>query len=107
MAPKRKYPFIKKEMKTSAYLCKVRESRRRMVLEHYSGSPPKCQNCGNTTYEMLELDHKNNDGKKDRKLGADIYQSIIKNSFPEGFQVLCANCHRYKTKTENLPIYSL
>ena len=73
------------------------------VLSHYSVlDVPVCAhpNCLVMDIDMLCLDHINNNGKEHRKsLGARggqiIYGWILKNNFPEGFQVLCHN-HNFK-----------
>lgn len=71
------------------------------IVGAYGG---KCVRCGESRLGCLELDHINNDGAMHRKLVGQrgnscndkIYQWLIKNSFPEGFQILCANCHQLK-----------
>lgn len=71
--------------------------KRMKILEHYSCSPPKCVCCGESTLEFLTIDHINNDGAEHRRQfnlqGPKILNWIIRNSFPEGFQVLCWNCN--------------
>lgn len=80
---------------------KVRDMRRRerlrkLVLEHYGGNPPKCACCGETEIRFLTVDHIDPtykpDSKGKRKRGAN-YSWIVKNNFPEGFQILCFNCN--------------
>jgi hypothetical protein len=82
-----------------------------VVLTTYGGNPPKCACCGETAISFLTIDHINGDGnkhreqiwkelkqlKKNRKRhGVDFYKWLINNHFPEGFQVLCANCNMAK-----------
>jgi hypothetical protein len=65
---------------------------RRKVLDTYGR---KCVCCGETNEKFLSLDHKNNDGYKDRKkhgTGA-MYQLCIKRGFPSSYQILCYNCN--------------
>ncbi len=71
------------------------------VLYHYSNGTLKCGCCGENDFNSLTIDHINNDGAKHRKKisigsGQSIYQWLIKNNFPEGFQVLCMNCNCIK-----------
>jgi len=69
---------------------------RMKVLNHYSTPLPKCACCGESILEFLTIDHINNDGAKHRKkIGGShsIYRWLVKNNFPEGFQVLCLNCN--------------
>ena len=81
----------------------LRAERRLITLSHYGGDPPVCACCGESIYKFLTIDHINNDGNKHRKeigigrlSGMFLYTWLIKNSFPEGFQVLCWNCTRGK-----------
>lgn len=77
-----------------AYHQKIRE----VVFAAYGGF--KCQCCSETEPTMLTIDHVNNDGAEHRRSlrndgsrSANIYPWLIKNGFPEGFQVLCYNCN--------------
>jgi len=65
------------------------------VLQHYGG---KCACCGETVYEFLTFDHINNDGAEHRKIigKTRIARWLKKNNYPDGFQVLCANCNHAK-----------
>ena len=62
----------------------------------------KCACCGETNLEFLCIDHINGGGNKHRAQfkgsggGRDIYRWLIKNNYPEGFQVLCFNCNHSK-----------
>jgi hypothetical protein len=45
---------------------------------------------------MLQVDHINNDGSKERKkIGKadDLYRYLINNNFPEGYRILCGTCN--------------
>lgn len=69
-------------------------NKRLMVLHHYGGTPPKCTCCGETIIEFLTIDHINEDGAKHRrKLKSNIENWLIKNDYPDGFQILCRNCN--------------
>lgn len=74
-----------------------RANARLQVLTHYSNGTPKCICCGESHYEFLTIDHKNGKGAKHRREigigGGVIYYWLIKNNFPDGFQVLCYNCN--------------
>ena len=87
-------------VKNQARLQKTRADLRFQVLTHYGGNPPKCACCGEDHIEFLEIDHIYGGGRKHRrkvrKKCGNFYRWIIKNGFPEGFQVLCANCNRAK-----------
>jgi coproporphyrinogen III oxidase len=70
---------------------------RDLVVDHYGG---RCACCGEATREFLEIDHINGGGNKHRReikcFGNKFYDWLIKNDFPEGFQVLCSNCNMSK-----------
>ena len=75
------------------------------VMRTYSKSnEPFCACCGENILQFLSIDHINNDGAKHRKIlgngksrggtsGQKMYEWLIKNNFPSGFQVLCMNCN--------------
>jgi hypothetical protein len=71
------------------------------VLRHYGG---RCACCGETNPLFLTIDHINSDGAEHRRKlskngngrtvsGDKIYRQIVKENFPEIFQVLCYNCN--------------
>lgn len=73
---------------------------RREVFNAYGG--PVCACCEEDEYDFLTLDHINNDGAEQRKkYGSNprVLQVIKQQGFPEGYQVLCANCNTSKGKT--------
>jgi len=82
------------------------------VLSHYS-DPPRCNCCGETEYLFLHIDHINGDGAKHRKLmskefgrkagGNDLVYWLKKHDYPEGFQILCANCNLGKRLSKFCP----
>jgi hypothetical protein len=59
----------------------------------------KCAKCAISDIKYLTIDHKNNDGSKQRKelncgTGSKLYRWLIKNNFPDlNLQVLCYNCN--------------
>lgn len=81
---------------------KANNKRRLLVLNAYSNNDIKCACCGENEINFMALDHINNDGAKHRKEmnngkgGSQIYQWIINNNYPTGFQVLCHNCNLAK-----------
>ncbi len=62
------------------------------VFNHYGGYICRC--CGETTKQFLSIDHIHGGGEKHRKeIGrSETYRWLVKNNFPEGYQVLCMNC---------------
>jgi len=77
-------------------------NKRLEVLYHYSNGGMKCEICGETHYEFLEIDHIHNDGNRHRneigKSGRDLILWILDNNFPYGFQIICRNCNVEKVK---------
>jgi hypothetical protein len=71
---------------------------RKLVLEHYSNGVIECACCGEKEYRFMTIDHVNNDGAEHRKTVGSKYicSWLIQNNFPDGFQVLCANCNQAK-----------
>ncbi len=69
-----------------------RKERREIVLKHFGS---RCSCCGESLQEFLSIDHINNDGNKHRKIvhPSNLYKWLIKNNFPNGFQLLCHNCN--------------
>lgn len=72
------------------------------VFAAYGGYICRC--CGEREYHFLSIDHINNDGAAHRKEigekrgGRKFYNWLIKNGFPNGFQVLCMNCNWGKAR---------
>ena len=80
------------------------KGKRYKIIEHYSKGKFECACCGETMYEFLSIDHINNDGAEHRKkIGTNIMGWLIKNNFPEGFQILCMNCNYGKRFTGICP----
>jgi len=65
-------------------------------IYHYSYGTMTCACCGEPIIEFLTIDHINGGGCKHRQkigVGTVFYHWLIKNGFPEGYQVLCYNCN--------------
>lgn len=76
------------------------------IILHYG---PNCQCCGEDFYPFLVLDHINGKGTQQRQdlkaqgRGSNFYRWLIRNSYPKGFQVLCANCNMAKGTKDRCP----
>lgn len=78
------------------------------VFNAYGGYVCNC--CGETNRFFLSLDHINNDGAAHRRAvvgpkkscGKKIYAWVLKNNFPEGFQILCMNCNFGKARNNGV-----
>jgi hypothetical protein len=105
--PEQYRAYVKKyrDNDREAYRAKDREKHRRKkvkVFEAYGGAICAC--CGEQHFSMLTIDHMNNDGSAHRlaigngkkNVGSRLYQWLITNKFPSGFQVLCFNCNSSK-----------
>jgi len=65
--------------------------QRLLVIASYGG---KCSCCGENRFEFMALDHIDGGGTKHRELiGPSVVDYLYRNSFPEGFQVLCHSCN--------------
>ena len=100
----RYYQNHKEENRASA--TRYREQLRMKVLGHYSNGAMKCAHCGEADLDVLCLDHINGGGSQQRRElgkpgGRSFYLWVIANSYPEGFQVLCANCNIRKFHKES------
>lgn len=74
-----------------------RKEQRQQVISHYGGI---CTCCGLDDLDVLSIDHINGGGNRHRRIIGDssyqMYKWIIKNNYPEDFQVLCMNCNLAK-----------
>lgn len=71
---------------------------KKVALSHYGNGKLECVKCGFTDIRALTIDHMNGRGSEHRKEIRihNIYQWLIDNNFPEGFQTLCMNCQWIK-----------
>lgn len=81
-----------------------RRNRKHEVINHYSNGTNMCESCGFCDIRALTIDHVDGGGCKHRRdigitSGWGFYKWLIDNGFPEGFQVLCANCQSIKRHT--------
>lgn len=66
---------------------------RQQVIEAYGGA---CSCCGETTYEFLAIDHVNGGGSQHRKSVTsplELCRLIVREGFPDAYQLLCHNCN--------------
>jgi len=98
----------KKKLDNKKYYRKLKET----IIAHYSKGSMRCKKCGELRLYALQIDHINNNGAVHRRqvVHGHIYEWLIRNNFPKGYQVLCANCNwmkrnkvccKYRKKTGN------
>jgi len=82
---------------------KYNNNMKEIIYDHYGR---KCKCCGETEPLFLSMDHINNDGAKHRKeIGnttTNLHRWLIKNDFPDNFQVLCMNCNTGKDRNKGV-----
>jgi len=68
---------------------KIRRNKR--VIQKLGG---KCARCGKTDWRILQINHINGNGRKERaRLGKKIYTNILKGKDMDKYNLLCANCN--------------
>lgn len=73
------------------------EYRKLQVITHYGDGEPQCVKCGFSDIRALTIDHIQACGTQNRTLrGQLLYQYLIRNHYPKGFQTLCMNCQWIK-----------
>jgi hypothetical protein len=91
----------------TTYFKRYWAANRTKVIEHYGG---RCRWCGDKNHMFLQADHIHCDGASHRKelKKSSIWLWLIKNKYPKGFQILCANCHfvksQYEKQTHKRPV---
>ena len=85
--------------RAALYARKATIRNKKLVFTHYSNGSIKCACCGEPNISFLSIDHVNNDGNKHRRAvsaglgGTRFYYWLIKNDYPDEYQVLCMNCN--------------
>jgi hypothetical protein len=75
----------------------VRLNRKQGVLTHYGNGECACVWCGFKDIRALSIDHIHDNGRAHRReIHRSLYNWLIDNDFPEGYQTLCMNCQFIK-----------
>lgn len=92
---------------------KCYDKMRLETLRHYSKEIPECSCCGETEILFLHIDHIDGNGAEHRREmmrdqgyvsgGNNLPYWLKKNGYPNGFQVLCANCNLGKRIAKDCP----
>lgn len=69
-----------------------RDTQRLIVLNHYSNGAVECACCGASEKLFLTIDHIHGGGNQHYRAD-DLVRWLIKNDFPDGYQILCYNCN--------------
>lgn len=100
---------------TRVWLVKKRLENKLAVVAAYGGS---CSCCGEDEPTFLCIDHVNDDGASHREKigrgrttdgrrkvgsGSIMIDWLVKEGFPDGFQLLCANCNLGKQNSQGCP----
>jgi hypothetical protein len=100
---KRLCPVFREEMKRIArrYHKANTESVKEAVVNVLTNGEGTCRWCGQGDLDVLCVDHIANNGRQHAaehgyRGGHYLYKWIIKNEYPEGFQILCYNCNAKK-----------
>ena len=70
------------------------KTNRLKVISHYTKGKMTCMCCNENQILFLEIDHMDNNGNKQRNIKIEDW--IIKNNYPNNFQILCSNCNKGK-----------
>jgi hypothetical protein len=84
------------------------DASKRLKIRTFNAYGGICACCGESELSFLQIDHINGGGRKHRKEikswgGANFYRWLEKRGFPEGYQVLCANCNSAKSLLSECP----
>lgn len=81
---------------------KSRKQNRLKVLNYYSQEKLVCARCGFSDIRALTIDHIYGGGCDHvKQINTPLVGWIIRNNFPEGFQILCMNCQKIKQIENN------
>jgi hypothetical protein len=77
------------------------ERTHKLVIDHYSNGTMRCSACGIQDMRVLSIDHISGAGNKHRReinvsSGWKFGRWLIRENYPEGYQVLCMNCQFIK-----------
>lgn len=91
-------------LKHPDYARERRRAIKKELIDHYGG---RCVCCNETELLFLTLDHIGGGGNIHRAqfdgVTARVYEDLKRRGFPEGFRVLCHNCHNASNTVEGCP----
>lgn len=89
--------------KTRAAQKNQRLQLRKKVIDKYGG---QCACCTESTYEFLQIDHLDKDGKQHRLevgRGMKLHRDMLKDDIKYRIRILCGNCHNAITAHGKCP----
>jgi hypothetical protein len=72
------------------------DATKNQVFDHYGWI---CDWCGETDKDCLTIDHCGKYSPRETDTGHGLYNWLVKNKFPEGFQTLCYKCNSGRKKS--------
>ena len=84
--------WVKKHpLKAKILEVQIKIRRNKKVIQKLGG---KCARCGETDWRVLQINHINGGGTKERaRIGKKIYTDILKGKREGEYNMLCANCN--------------
>lgn len=73
------------------------------VVKHYSQGSMNCKCCGESNIHFLTIDHVVPLNGPRVDIGSGFYRRLVKEGFPDGYQVFCYNCNLGKRKNKECP----
>ena len=76
------------------------------VFSKYSKGSPKCNNCQETIFQFLTINHilgRKIQGHSRKMVGTTLYSWLKRNEYPSGYEVLCFNCNLAESVLKNYP----
>jgi len=100
----RKHPERKNQINRRCY-----QKRKLVVLNHYSNNTCACAFCGIKDIRVLSIDHVEGGGREHKRQTGynSIYDWLLQNHLPPGFQVLCMNCQFIHIKSASQKVRQL
>ena len=97
--------YISKDRDKERRRSRMSSQRQKQVVISAYGD--KCACCGESDIRFLTIDHVNGGGNRHikelkEKLHTSFYTWLIREGFPEGFQVLCWNCNMGRAKNNGI-----
>jgi len=101
--------YLKRRARKNRVIIKITQTlKKQAIIGYYSNGQFECSCCGfvddNELLPFLVIDHIDGGGSKHlKRIGfSSMYNWLIRNNMPKGFQVLCHNCNMAKKMNNNV-----